>query len=140
MPIAVPNDVSKMSLSLSLVKDAMSGYNLTLLTKRYVLTPPPSNMDMSELMGLSIDNQSGFLEGHAHLYINGDKIQRIYGPNIHLPETLFKAGTNSISVTLNNHGHMYWTIEGKKVVSTLYVDRANNSELIKHKFESFPSN
>ena len=139
LPIAVPSDAEEMSLSLSLARDAMSGYNLTLHTQRYILAAPPSDANMSELMSASIDSKSGYLVGHAHLYVNGEKIQRIYGAGVHLPQTLFKQGTNSISVTLNNHGHMYWTIEGKKVVATLYIDSSNTSKLVKHKFESFPS-
>jgi hypothetical protein len=65
------------------------------------------------------------------------KIQRVYGENVHLPEALFKQGANSISVTLNNHGHMAWTMAGKKIIATLYVGSVLSAE-IKHKFESFP--
>jgi hypothetical protein len=122
-----------------LKKDLISGYNLQLKTQHYFLTPPPSGVDMTELMTVTINNELGVIEGHAHLYVNGEKIQRIYGKNVHLPQTLFKQGTNSISVTLNNHGHMYWTIDDKKIVSTLYIDSSTTTELVKHKFESFPS-
>ena len=137
MPIAVPSGVEPLSLSLALTKDSMSGYNLKLLTQHYVLTSPPNGVDMAALMTPSLDQQTGFLMGHAHLYINGEKIQRIYGHNIHLPQSRFSQGTNSISVSLNNHGHMYWTNANKKVVATLYID-SNEPPLIKHKFESFP--
>jgi hypothetical protein len=40
-------------------------------------------------------------------------------------------------VTLNNHGHMAWTQDDKKIVSTLYIDDLE-SGVIKHTFESFP--
>jgi hypothetical protein len=138
MPIAAPEHAKPMALSLVLIKDTMSGYNLTLKTQHYLLTPPPSGVSMQALMVASIDRQSKLLAGHAHLYVNGEKIQRIYGQDVHLPQSLFKEGMNSISVTLNNHGHMYWTIDGKKVVSTLYID-SSTEQLIKHQFDSFPA-
>jgi len=138
MPIAVPSHIEKPSLSLLLKKDTMSGYNLHVQIQSYRLMPPPTSIvNMTKLMSATVDKQTGFVEGHAHLYINGTKIQRIYGLDVHLPEKHFKEGLNTISVTLNNHGHLHWTVDDKKVVSTLYIDN-NLKELIKHKFESFP--
>lgn len=138
LPIAVPSSVSKPALSLTLSKDTMSGYNLQVAIQNYELMPPPSNIvSMADLMSVAITKETGFIEGHAHLYINGIKIQRVYGLNVHLPVKHFKEGVNTVSVTLNNHGHMYWTIDDKKVVSTLYID-SSHPEKIKHKFESFP--
>jgi hypothetical protein len=136
MPVSVPKNVAPMALSLQLSEDAMSGYNLKLQTQRYVLTPPPAGLGMAQLMGAAIDERSGYLTGHAHLYINGEKIQRVYGSDVHLPASLFKAGINSISLTLNNHGHMYWTIDDKKVVSTLHIDNGA-ATLLKNQFDSF---
>jgi len=57
---------------------------------------------------------------------------------LHLPANLFKSGINTVSVTLNNHGHMYWTAQGKKIVATLYVND-QTKEFITYRFESFPS-
>lgn len=139
LPIAVPLNTTTPLLSLSLHNDTMSGYNLHLTLKNYHLIPPPNDaMSMSELMSASVNNKTGFVEGHAHLYINGIKIQRVYGINLHLPAHHFKEGINTISVTLNNHGHMYWTAEEKKVVATLFIDTLAD-QVIKHKFESFPA-
>jgi hypothetical protein len=139
MPIAVPDDTPTPALSLKLLKDSMSGYNLILDTQRYDLSVPPAGkMNMQQMMSATMNPSSGFLQGHAHLYINGVKIQRIYGPALHLPATLFKRGINTISVTLNNHGHMYWTAQGKKIVATLYINE-ETKELITYRFESFPS-
>lgn len=138
LPINVPADSPIPALSLYLVKDLMSGYNLTLKVQRYTLIPPPE--DISSMMGLMearINPKSGFIEGHAHLYINGIKIQRIYGEHIHIPQHLFKNGINTVSVTLNNHGHMYWVSEGKQILSTLYVN-ADKTPFVTYQFESFP--
>ena len=137
LPINVPAAVEIPALSLDLTKDAMSGYNLTLNIQKYRLIPPPEGLSMPEMMNPSVNAVSGFIEGHAHLYINGVKIQRVYGKNIHLPQGLFKTGLNTVSVTLNNHGHMYWVAKDKKVLATLYVNQDKNP-FITYKFESFP--
>ena len=138
MPINIPVNIATPALSLHLAKDAMSGYNLTLQLQRYTLIPPPEVISsMKELMKVSINKETGFVEGHAHLYVNGIKVQRIYGEHIHISETLFKNGINTVSVTLNNHGHMFWVANDKKVLSTLYVD-INKKNFVTYKFESFP--
>jgi len=138
MPIDVPDNVAVPALSLHLAKDIMSGYNLTLKVQRYTLMPPPEDIStMMELMEARINKKSGFIEGHAHLYINGIKIQRIYGEHIHIPQHLFKNGINTVSVTLNNHGHMYWVSQGKQILSTLYVN-ADKTPFVTYQFESFP--
>ena len=137
IPINVPTTAETPALSLHLTKDAMSGYNLTLNIQKYTLIPPPEALSMSEMMNPTINAVSGFIEGHAHLYINGVKIQRVYGKNIHLPQALFKSGINTVSVTLNNHGHMYWVAKEKKVLATLYVNQ-DKTPFITYKFESFP--
>ncbi|MEG3753352.1 hypothetical protein [Psychromonas arctica] len=138
LPIDVPSGIKSPKLSLKLTKDSIDGYNLTLITEHYLLIPPPENSTMAELMKVSIDENSNFVEGHAHLYINGTKIQRVYGKTIHIPQRYLKNGINTVSVTLNNHGHMYWVAEHKKILATLYVD-PNKSLFITYRFESFPA-
>ncbi len=138
MPIAVPENIKTPAMSLEIYEDAMSGYNLHIKNQHYNLTPPPRGvLSMADLMSVSIDKKTGFVEGHAHLYINGTKIQRVYSEDLHIPAEHFKSGINTVSVTLNNHGHMFWTAQDKKIVSTLYID-ASLPEIVKHKFESFP--
>lgn len=135
MPITAPKTAQTVRLDLEISDDAMSGYNLTIHTQNYVMQPPPAQLSMAEMMSPSLAGEQ--LLGHAHLYINGEKIQRVYGKYLHLPQTLFKAGTNSISVSLNNHGHMYWQQSGKKVIATLMIEH-QSPVLVKHSFSSFP--
>ena len=137
IPVEVPAEVATPSLSLSVSRDWMAGLNLELHVADYELRPPPSGLDMAALMQPSINTETGLAEGHAHLYINGLKVQRIYGPNVHLPEALFKPGLNQINVSINNHGHMYWTADGRQIMATLFIN-LDNDELITHRFESYP--
>lgn len=48
-----------------------------------------------------------FNEGHAHLYINGKKINRIYGHFYNID--YLKPGTHHIKVTLNGNNHQELT-------------------------------
>jgi len=139
IPLEIPANVETPSLSLAVSRDWMSGLNLQVHTANYIMTPPPSGLSMIEAMKPSIDAETGFAEGHAHLYINGIKVQRIYGPNLHLPEALFKPGLNQINVTINNHGHMYWTAAGRQVMATLFIDLDDFEDLVTYRFESYPA-
>lgn len=137
IPIDVPSNAPTPRLSLELSRDVMSGFNLTLKLSHYQFTVPPANMSMQEMMSVGQLSRQGYLQGHAHLYINGEKIQRIYGQYVHLPQELFKNGINNISVTLNNHGHMYWLADTKKILATLTIN-PNNDKFLVHDFASFP--
>lgn len=138
LPIQVPKAAPQPGLSLALFGDAMSGFNLELHLERYRLVPPPREvLDMPALMSATRDAETGFIEGHAHLYVNGEKVRRIYGTQLHLPGSLFRPGVNQVTVTLNNHGHMQWTVGTRKVLATLFLE-PDEPEVVKHRFESFP--
>ena len=139
MPAAVPPDAPVPALSLAIYRDAMSGFNLQLITEHFALTPPPQGqMDMAQLMALSTDSLSGYVEGHAHLYVNGVKIQRLYGNHVHLPASLLQAGVNQITVTINNHGHMYWAVDGRQILATVFLQQTMEDPVV-YRFESFPA-
>ncbi|MEM9178189.1 MAG: hypothetical protein AAGA89_00695 [Pseudomonadota bacterium] len=138
IPVALPEGVPIPTLSISVSRDWMAGLNLELHTENYEMTIPPSGLEMNELMQPSLDAETGIAEGHAHLYINGEKIQRIYGHDLHLPATLFKPGLNQINVSINNHGHMYWTANGRQILATLYVN-LDAEKLVTHRFETYPA-
>lgn len=138
LPIAAPTGAPAPALSLQLSPDAMSGYNLRLILENFSMMPPPFGLsDMADMMRDSTD-KNGVIEGHAHLYINGTKIQRLYGRDAHLPANLFRSGINQITVSINNHGHMYWTFDERQVLATLFINPASE-QIVAHRFESFPA-
>ena len=75
----------------------------------FTFTPSAINKD-------PVDN-----EGHAHLYINGEKITRVYGNWVHIPSSLLVTGPNAVSVTLNGNDHSEWARDGKSISSTVIV-------------------
>lgn len=137
MPLEVPEDAPVPALTLHLEADSMSGYNLHLDTRHFKLEPPPGSMSMGQMMSATRDDDSGMLNGHAHLYVNGRKVQRLYGPNVHLPAKLFQPGVNQITVTLNNHGHMDLVHHGDQILASLFIE-PGASPLIVHRFDARP--
>ncbi len=95
------------SVSFELKEDAMSGYNVVISTENFTFTPERA----SELS--QINN-----EGHAHIIVNGYKIDRLYGSYYHLKPNLLQPGENEITVSLNANDHADWTLDEKAVKAT----------------------
>ena len=138
VPIEVPVGAKQPRLSLRLSRDVVDGFNLQLLTEHFVLNSPPPDLAQEELIALALDENSGLTMGHGHLYINGQKRQRLYGRSVHLPSTLFLGGVNQVTVTLNNHGHRYWSMGGRQILATLFV-KPKEAVVVIHRFDSFPA-
>jgi hypothetical protein len=71
--------------------DAMKGYNLYVTTKAF--TWAPKHVNQKHARG----------EGHAHVYVDGEKLTRLYGPAFYLGE--LTPGTHAVRVTLNGNDH-----------------------------------
>lgn len=95
------------SVAIALHKDAMSGYNLEITPTNFRFAPEHVN-------GAVVPN-----EGHAHLYIDGKKIARVYGTWMHLSGDFFPSGSHEVRVTLNANDH-----SDLSVASTLIEARA----------------
>lgn len=89
------------TLSLEALKDSKDGYNLHIKTTNFTFTP-------ESVGGPALSNT-----GHAHLYVNGVKVARVYGPWFNIGNALLKDGENTILVTLNADDHSEWARDGK---------------------------
>ncbi|WP_299414744.1 hypothetical protein [uncultured Sulfitobacter sp.] len=97
--------------------DAMDGYNIQILVRNFTFTPASINREV-------VPN-----EGHAHIYINGAKISRVYGNWYHIPSSLFAPGVNALTVTLNANDHSTWaTPDGALIASTVAIIRPASDE------------
>lgn len=126
-PVAIPANLPVPKLEAALYRDEKSGFNLHIQLADFQLEAPE----------FASDKPLNYVQGHAHLFINGQKIQRIYGQYLHLPGTLFKPGINQVMVTLNNHDHKIWSRDKKQVVASIFLD-AGKEQFIKHSFSSSP--
>ena len=81
--------------------DPMSGWNLHLKTDNFRFTPKNVNLD-------AVAN-----EGHAHIFVDGYKMARVYGNWYHLKA--LTPGKHEVSVSLNANDHSEWSVDGKVI-------------------------
>jgi hypothetical protein len=98
------------TLNLVFHPDGKQSRNLEMKVENFIFDPVAVN-------GAHIEGR-----GHAHVYINGVKIARAYGPWLHLQALPF--GTHEIRVTLNANDHSQLAIDGAaiEVVETLLIE------------------
>lgn len=95
-------------------EDKKSGYNIKVLATDFVFTP--ENVNGENVMG----------EGHAHLYIDGEKVARLYSPYYHWDGSF--EGTKEFKVTLNANDHSEYAVDGESIVATQEVTHDSNAE------------
>ena len=91
----------KPSVKIKLHPDAMSGWNLEVIAENFEFAP----------MQVNQAHQTG--KGHAHLYIDGKKIGRLYSHWRHI--TGLTPGKHRIKVTLNSNDHQDYSVKGEVV-------------------------
>lgn len=104
-------DISKPipTINIEAIPDAKDGYNIHLITTDYKWAPEEVNQ--SPIQG----------SGHAHIYVNGVKVARVYGEWFHLSAGTLKIGDNEISVTLNANDHSEWVNGDNHIISTIHI-------------------
>ncbi len=89
--IALPAGPDAPTLDMAIAKDEVGGWNLEIRTTNFRFAPEKVNQH----------HHAG--EGHAHLYVNGTKIARIYGPWFHIGS--LPSGMTQVTVTLTANDH-----------------------------------
>ncbi|MER5417612.1 hypothetical protein [Streptomyces virginiae] len=97
------------TLTLKLSKDSGSGWNLHLITEDFVFAPEKTGSPA----------QAG--EGHAHLYLDGKKVARVYGPWFHLPAETVSEGKHTLSVSLSANDHTVWAVNKKAITAEIDI-------------------
>ncbi len=87
----VLEDSDAPTLTLEAFPDPVAGWNLHIRTTDFTFAP--RNSGLAHVDG----------EGHAHVYANGVKLGRVYGPWVHLDK--LPEGPVEIEVTLNANDH-----------------------------------
>jgi hypothetical protein len=101
-PIAIPKSHTAPSITGSVIQDPSGTWLLKIQTEHFSFTP--------EKVGTS---DTVYNEGHAHLFVDGEKINRIYGNYYNLD--YLKSGTYHIKVTLNGNNHGPLTYHGEEI-------------------------
>ncbi|MEO1561863.1 MAG: hypothetical protein AAFR98_00370 [Pseudomonadota bacterium] len=112
--LAADHDMSEMrmdvplenapTIELEVSQDAGSGWNVFVQTTNFLFVP-------ENVRGALVAN-----EGHGHVYLNGEKLQRLYGPYFHIDPQ--EPGTHQLTVTLNAHNHAVFSVNGEVVQAT----------------------
>lgn len=95
-------------VDLIVTQDSMKGWNLEVKTSNFKLAPENVNQGPS------------FSEGHAHLFINGKKVTRLYGNWYYIGD--LEPGTNEITVTLNANNHDDLVHQGQMILDTEIIE------------------
>ena len=98
--------------TLDIQKDPTGGFNVQVVTSNFVWRPEMASMQ----------HVSG--EGHAHVYLDGRKIMRIYNEWFHLNTYQFstKPGEQLLSIEFVGNDHAPYTIQGLPVGAEQVVD------------------
>lgn len=102
------------SVDLIVHPDALRGWNLEVEVSNFQFAPE------------KINQKSNPKEGHAHLYIDGKKLTRLYGSWYYLDS--LTPGKHKISVTLNSNGHEELVHNGQIIQDTEIIEaKATNN-------------
>lgn len=99
-PLDLPAGPGAPAVSIALHKDPMSGWNLQVMPQNFRFAP--QNASAADRPG----------EGHAHVYVNGEKLARLYAGWMHIPALPEGA---EITVSLNTNSHRPLTVGGAPV-------------------------
>ena len=117
-------------IELRVFRDVMDGVNVHIEVANYVLNAP-------DLSTKSISSEEGILQGHAHVFVNGTKRQRLYGNDIHIPQSWLKDGVYQVAISLNSHQHENWVSEKQNIVGLVFLD-LSKQQLVLQTFTSKP--
>ena len=94
-------------LEIQVSPDAMSGWNLHLRVENFRFAPA------------SVNGAHKPGEGHAHVYIDGKKFARLYGPWFHIPA--LAPGSHRLRVTLNTNTHQEIHADGQAIDALVLI-------------------
>lgn len=98
----LPEGVAAPTIALTVHKDPKSGYNVEITTTNFTFAPEKA----------STATVAG--EGHAHIYVDGKKINRVYDNWYHLAD-LGDEGEHTIRVELSANDHSVYSVNGEHI-------------------------
>lgn len=129
MQVVPTNKIPKIELLIT--RDPMDGINVHLNLDNYTLNAPSADNTNLEYA------KDDILQGHAHVFINGNKYLRTYATDFHIPASALKQGVNQIAVSLNSHKHQNWVYQEQFIVSSVFLN-LDEPQLVLHNYSSQP--
>jgi hypothetical protein len=109
----IPEGEAVPTVEVLATQDAVSGWNLQVITTDFIFAPERAGREF--VLG----------EGHAHLYVDGEKRDRLYGPWYHLDN--LAPGEHTIEVTLNGNNHAVYQSGGRPISHEITIDGEEQS-------------
>ena len=109
---------SAMSVDIEAAIDPFSGVNVHVDPSGFTFAPESVNLD----------NVDG--EGHAHIYVDGVKLSRVYTPWFHLDG--LQPGTYEVEVRLNTNDHSEYVWNGEVVKASTQVEIPEPRDSVGH--------
>jgi len=100
-PFDVTDSPMRPDVQLTVEPDKHAGWNIQVTTTNFRFTPDRTGTE--PVAG----------EGHAHLYLDGNKVARMYGPWYHIPDP--GIGPHELRVALNANDHSEFAFDGTPV-------------------------
>ena len=94
--VSLPAGPDAPALKIEVLKDPMAGWNLQVTPQNFRFAP--ENASAADAVG----------EGHAHVYVNGEKLARLYANWMHIPSLPDGA---EVKVSLNTNSHSPLMVE-----------------------------
>ncbi|WP_079506074.1 hypothetical protein [Mesobacillus jeotgali] len=100
--IAVPNGTAAPSIDGEVMEDSSGSWLLKIKTTNFTFTPEKAGKE-----------EINYNEGHAHIYLDGKKINRLYGNYYNLGE--LESGIHEVKVTVNANDHRVFSVMGEEI-------------------------
>ena len=97
------------TVDIKVTPDKMGGFNLQTTTDNFTWAPQHA----------SGDTVPG--EGHAHVYVDGEKVTRVYSEWHFIGPMVMEPGEHEVTVTLNGNDHNQYSADGEPVEATVTV-------------------
>lgn len=101
------------TIDFTVEEDAKSGWNIAIETTNFTFAPN------------NVNGQNARGEGHAHLYVDGVKVARVYGQYFHYPEDF--DGTKTFRIELNANDHSVYAVDGQKIEAVKEISHDHNA-------------
>ena len=102
-----------MSVDVTAEADPMNGVNVGIIPEGLAFTP--ENVNLENIPG----------EGHAHIYVDGEKVSRVYTPQFYLKD--IGPGTHTVRITLNANSHGDYASHGQVIEASTEVTVPDSS-------------
>lgn len=99
------------TISLSVNKDEIGGFNVQIITENFAWAPERASQE--HVPG----------EGHAHIYVDGVKVARVYSEWYHLSTASLDLapGVYEVTVDLNGNDHGAYVLDGQKIEASAEI-------------------